>query len=214
MASESLLQRLLAEDSFEHETFRDLDLDQAQLGGKELYRCTFENCRLQESGWKNSRLEDCVVKGSDLTRATFSGTGLRGVRFEGCKLMGVDWSAVAPHPELAFEGCDLRYASFVGLSLRRTPLLRCTAHEANFLDSDLSECDFAGTDLRGATLRGCTLTATDFSAATGLFLEPARNRLKDTRVAVEAAVLLAEAQGMRVAGYSAEPKRSGKRGRS
>ena len=213
MSDDALRQRLLAEDSFENETFRDLDLERAELSGKDFYRCTFEGCRLQESRWKNSRLEDCTVRGSDLTRASLSGTGLRGVRFEGSKLMGVDWSAAAPHPELAFQECNLRYASFVGMSLRQTAFLRCMAQEANFLDSDLSESDFAGTDLTAATVRGCTLAHTDFSGASGLLLEPARNKVKDTRVAVEAAVLLAHSLGLAVAGYAPESVKRGKRGR-
>lgn len=46
--------------------------------------------------------------------------------------MGIDFTEVSPNPEVTFEDCVLRYASFVGLSLRKTAFLRCSALEANF----------------------------------------------------------------------------------
>jgi hypothetical protein len=87
--------------------------------------------------------------------------------------------------------------------------------EANFFDLDLTDADFSGTDLTGSNFRGCTLTRTDFSSAVGAFLDPARNRLKDTRVPVETAVLLAQTLGMRVSGFneSASERPGRKKGR-
>jgi uncharacterized protein YjbI with pentapeptide repeats len=202
--TEDTLQRLRTGDAFEGETFSDLDLQGVSLVDKELYRCTFENCRLQETRWTDSRLEACVFRGCDLTRAQLGGTGLRGVRFEGSKLMGVDFSAVSPNPEVSFEACNLRYASFVGLGLRKTPFLRCTAQEANLLDADLTEADFTGSDLTGANIRGCTLAKTDLRGATGAFVDPARNRARGALVSLEAAVLLAQSLGLVVAGHGDE----------
>lgn len=197
-------QRLAAGDSFENETFTDLDLQGANLGQKEFYRCTFQRCQLQESRWKGARLEACVFSDCDLTRAELQQTGLREVRFEGSKLMGIDWTNVSPNPEVAFDNCLLRYTSFVGLSLRRTAFLRCSALEANFFDLDLTEADFSGTDLTGSNFRGCNLTKADFSTSVGAFLDPANNRVKATHVPVETAVLLAQSLGMRVSGFSGD----------
>ena len=194
--------RLLEEEAFENETFSGLDLQRAALAGKEFYRCVFENCLFQESSWKNSKLESCVFRGCDLTRAKLTSTALRGVKFEGSKLMGVDFSHVSPHPELNFTDCNLRYAALVKINLRKTEFLRCVAREANFLDADLTDADFSGTELTGSNFQGCTLWNTDFRRATGLFFEPARNRVKKTRVPVETAVLLAQSLGLLVDGYS------------
>jgi fluoroquinolone resistance protein len=209
-------QRLLEEDSFENETFASLDLQGANLSGKEFYRCTFQSAHLQESRWKESKLEACVFRGCDLTRAQLAHTALRDVRFEGSKLMGIDWSVISPNPELAFDECNLRYCSFVGLSMRQTVFARCTALEVNFIDVDLSDADFTGTDLSGSNFRGCTLTRADFQGARGVFIDPAtRNRLKATRVPVETAVLVAQTLGMVVAGYGDEaaPRSERKKGR-
>jgi uncharacterized protein YjbI with pentapeptide repeats len=131
-------------------------------------------------------------------------TGVRGVRFEDCKLMGVDWSNLSPHPEFTFTNCNLRYASFVKVNLRKTSFARSAVREANFHDADLTEADFAGADLSGSNFRGCTLTRTDFRGTTGLFLDPARNKVKGTRVPVETAVMLAQSLGLVVDGYTTE----------
>ena len=207
--SAALLRRLQQEDSFETETFGDLDLQGIDLSGKELYRCTFQDCQLQEVRWKDSLLEVCVFKGCNLTRANFNSIRLRDVRFEGSKLMGIDWTGVAANPEVAFEECGLPYSSFVGLGLRQTLFVRCVAKEANFFDMDLTDADFTGTDLTGSNFRGCTLTRTDFTGTTGLLLDPARNKLKDTRVPQETAMSLAHSLGMLVDGYHAKPAARG-----
>ncbi|ABF86515.1 pentapeptide repeat domain protein [Myxococcus xanthus DK 1622] len=199
-------QRIHEEDSFENETFADLNLQETDLGGKEFYRCTFLNCTLQESRWTRTRMESCVFTGCDLTRARFTETSLRDVRFESSKLMGIDWTDVGTFPEVTFDGSNLRYCTFAGLSLRKTAFLRCTALEMNFIDTDLSEADFSDSDITGSNFRGCTLTKADFGTAQGVFIDPARNRVKATRIPVEAAVNFVQTLGLVVSGYGEVPK--------
>lgn len=211
--AEALARRLRSEESFEHETFADLELPGLGLRQKEFFQCTFTRCQFQESQWSLCKFEDCTFQGCDLTRAKFSQAALRGVRFEGSKLMGIDWSSVSSNPEVSFEGCVLRYASFVGLSLRKTDVRRCSAQEANFFDLDLTDADFEGTELTGSNFRGCTLTRTDFSLTVGLTLSPTLNRLKDTQVPLATAVELAESLGMRVPAMGSAPAPAGSRSR-
>ncbi|MBU8896763.1 pentapeptide repeat-containing protein [Corallococcus sp. H22C18031201] len=199
-------QRLLTEETFEGETFTNLDLESADLRGKEFFRCSFQDSRFQGSVWSKAKLEECVYSSCDLTRAQFSQTAMRGVRFENSKLMGIDWSVVAPFHEMSFEGCNLRYGSFLGLILRKTRIVQCIALETSFTDMDLAETDFEGTDLSGCTFHNCNLTRADFQNAMGVFIDPARNRVKETRVPVEAAVQLAKSLGLVVPGYGEGPK--------
>lgn len=193
-------ERLRSEDTFEDAHISRLELPAARLSDKEFVGCTFENLRLQESVWTESRFEDCVFRDCDLTGAKLTHAGLRGVRFENCKLMGIDWSAVGDFPELAFDACDLRYSVFAGLSLRKMRVIRCTVTEVTFSEVDLTDAVFDGSDLAGSTFQGCTLVRADFRGASGLFLDPARNRAKGARVAVDAAVRLAQALGLKVDG--------------
>ena len=183
-------------DFFAEVDFTELTLEAGDLSGKEFQRCNFWRCKFPESNWARCKLEDCVFEECDLTRMVPRGLALRGVTFKGTRLMGVDWTDLAPLPNATFEGCDLRYASFVKLRLRATRFVGCVAREANFLDSDLTEADFSDTDLTGSTIRGCILARTNLSRATGVLFDPQHNKVKGVRIAMETAVELVQSQGM------------------
>jgi len=168
----------------------------ADLSGKELARCTFRRCKLPESRWSRTKLEDCLFEDCDLTGMAPQELALRGVAFKGTKLMGVDWTDLGKLPDVSFERCDLRYASFVKQRLRATRFVGCVAREASFLEVDLTEADFTDSDLTGSTIRGCSLGKTNFSRATGVFFEPQHNKVKGVRISLAAAVLLAQSFGM------------------
>ena len=194
---------LLAERSFDGLEFVDLDMQGLDLGGKDFTSCSFRHCKAQESQWRGCRLDDCRFERCDLTRIQTRGMLAHDLRFTDCKLMGVEWAELGQFPQLAFTTCVLDYASFVGLSLRKTAYLNCKIGEANFFDVDLREADFAGSDLRGSVFRGCKLGKADFSAATGLVFDPAVNDVRGAVVPVETAVLLAMQVGLQVAGFTA-----------
>src|SRR5690606_23718099 len=96
---------------------------------------------------------------------------------------------------------------FLRLSLRRAEFVDCTITEANFFEVDLGEASFRGSALTGSVFRGCTLRKTDFAAATGVFFDPALNEARDAIIPIETAALLAMHLGLRVAGYSAAPRK-------
>jgi uncharacterized protein YjbI with pentapeptide repeats len=202
--------RLLAEAYFEGESFLGLELGEADLSRKEFQSCTFRNVKLPSSRWMGALLEDCTFELCDLSNFSPKGLATRDVTFSECKLIGVDWTGVSPHPRIAFEACDLRYAAFASAHLRKTPFRRSQITGATFVDVDLTECDFDGSDLAGTTFRECVLHKADFSGARGVLLDPAKNRVKDARISLDAAALLAASFGLRVAGYAVgEPASSG-----
>lgn len=194
------IEALRAGDAFEDEFFDGLDLSGFDFAGKDFYRCTFQRAKLDKSRWRRARLEECVFDECDLTHMVPAEVRAHGVRFRGCKLMGVEWSATSLDPQLSFEGCDLRYATFLGVNLRRTSFRACNAAESTFVDADLTEADFADVDLSGATFQGVTLAHADFTSARGAFFDPAKNRVKDARIGLESAALLATFFGMDVRG--------------
>lgn len=208
------LESLLRGRSFEDRTFTGLEMQEADLAGKEFAGCTFVGCKAQESRWRGCRLEDCVFDRCDLTQARPAGMVAGKLQFRGCKLMGVEWTELGRFVNLGFSECTLQFASFLRLSLCRTQFVDCTITEANFFEVDLGEADFRGSSLTGSVFRGCKLRKTDFSAATGVFVDPAANEAREAIVPVESAVLLAMHLGLRVAGYSgpakAEPGRAGR----
>jgi uncharacterized protein YjbI with pentapeptide repeats len=204
----STIEHLLQESTFDEETFERLQLT-SPVVDKEFTGCTFRGLKAETIAWKGVRFEDCTFENCELTRAQFPHTRLVGVSFRGCKLMGIDWSSIAPNPTLSFDTCDLRYASFVKVNLRKTTFRSCKACEANFIDCALIEADFSDTDLTGANFDATDLTKANLTTALGAFIAPGKNRVKDARISVESAVLMAMAQGMKVAGYGDTRARKG-----
>lgn len=194
---------LLAGRSFDGLEFVDLDIQGLDLGEKEFTSCSFRHCKAQEVQWRGSRLDDCRFERCDLTRTQIRGMLAHDLRFTDCKLMGVEWAELGRFPQLAFTACVLDYASFVALPLRNTAYINCKIGEANFFDVDLREADFAGSDLRGSVFRGCKLGKADFSAATGVYFDPAVNDARGAMIPVETAVLMAMQAGLQVAGFTA-----------
>jgi len=191
--------RLLDADFFEEQTFRGGDLTEADLGSKELVRCTFRNVRMMQSRWKGARLEDCIFDGCDLTRIAPAGLMARGVSFTGCKMIGIDWSDLGAYPAITFDGCDLRYDSFVSLKLRKIQFQRCDLRDAQLVDVDLGEASFRDCQLGGTRFERCDLRRASFTGAVDLILEPQGNRLGGTRVPLETALQLARALGLEIA---------------
>jgi fluoroquinolone resistance protein len=189
-------------DEFENVEVLELELPGFDLSGKDFSRCVFRRTRLPESVWRRARFEECVFEDCDLTRFVPSDVRAHDVVFRRCKLLGVEWTSASQNPDVTFEECALRFASLVGTNLRGVRFLRSQITEANFLDTDLSGADFSGSDLAGTTFSGTTLARADFTCATGAFFDPAKNRVKDARIPVETAALLASALGMKVAGYT------------
>lgn len=196
-----LVEYLSQRDTFEDQVIEGAAAPGLGFADKEFYRCTFRRVKLPESIWRGAHLEDCVFEEADLTRMQPRGLALRGVEFRGCKLLGTDWTHVGRNPQLSFTDCDLRYASFVGTCLRRTPFLRCKAVEANFIETDLTDADFTGTDLGGSVFERATLCNAKLAEAFGVFVDPTKNRVKGAVISAESAVLLALSLGFLVDGY-------------
>jgi fluoroquinolone resistance protein len=198
----SQIERLRSNDSFTDAVFEGDDLEAADLGNKELYGCTFRGLNLQQTRWDGSRLEDCVFQGCDLTRMLPARLSLRGVQFKDCKLMGIDWTHVAPHPDVSFSQCNLRYSSFVDASMRKTEFRQTIMDEANWIQVDLGESRFEECRFSGTRFEGCNLERAKFPGCIDLILDPSKNRVKGASVPLQSAVLLASSFGMRVLGFS------------
>ncbi|HEY4177902.1 MAG TPA: pentapeptide repeat-containing protein [Kofleriaceae bacterium] len=191
-------------ESFADVTFQDLALTGADLGGRELVKCIIKNAKLDETRWSKTRLEDCVFENCDLTRANFASLALRDVAFKNCKLMGIDFSVTAKLPTMTFVDCNMRYVSFVGTSMKKASFKNCGLQEANFIDIDLTGAKLEDCNFNGANFDHCTLLNAKFTSAAGLFIDPAKNKVKGMNVPLEAAVLLASSFGIKVIGYELE----------
>lgn len=79
---------------------------------------------------------------------------------------------------VAFDSCQLQLSSFHGHKMKNTSFQKCRLTESNFSDCDLRKADFGDTQLELTRFDNCLLEEADFRGATGLELDPERNRLK------------------------------------
>ncbi len=177
---------LLPDGTLQDASFVDCTFLDADLRGAELEGCSFTRCRFERCNLSNARLEDC---------------GLSDVRFDACKLMGIDWSACGLIFDASWEGCVLDYGSFAGRKLRAKHFVACSLLEVDFTRADLQGTVFQDCRLGGAQFPGAQLRGADLSSSTGVFVDPARSRVKATRIDLAAAVSLAEYLGFEVVGY-------------
>ena len=189
---------MFEQDCFEDETFSDAEFPAIDLSEKEFVRCRFIRLIVPESIWKGARLDDCLFEHCDLSRMRPAAMAARGVTFADCRLTGVDWSDLRPNPTVSFESCNLQYASFVNLNLTGTRFAGCKLTDAQFIESRLVESDFTKSQMAGCRFENCDVRTANFSEAHGLFVDPTRNKVRDTRIALATAVLLAGSFGFKV----------------
>lgn len=183
--------------------FEGLDLRDANaVAGREFEGCTFVDCDVGEGSLVGTSLLDCAFERCDLRMVDVTDAHVRGVMFDACGLQGVDFGTLADDPlgvEMRFDGCDLAYASFVDLDLRR-----CDFEDANLVGAIFERCDLRGVRL-AAKLRDARFTKTDLReadlrGASGYRLDPHDNRLTGMRVSLPEALALFADFGVRLEG--------------
>ncbi len=190
-------EQLATESEFDSQTIRDVDLAAVPLAGKSFYNCDFIGLSAMEASLREVVLEDCRFLRCDLTMATLHGASLRGVHFESCKLMGIDWSPAGGLTfQVSYHECILSHCLFTDLRMKALQITNCKATEASFAGVDLSGADFSGSNLEGARFLDANLEGADLSTAENYAIDPEGNRLKDTKVSVEAALALATRFGV------------------
>jgi uncharacterized protein YjbI with pentapeptide repeats len=170
------------------ERFKGLRQRGSTIAGKEFVECTFKNCDFHEAVFSACKFIECAFIHCDLSLAHVKACTLREVSFEDTKMLGVNWTEAATVKYVSFARCALNHSVFMGLDLRRTPLVECVAHEADFTEADLTEADCRRTDFTGSRFLRTNLTKADFRHATNYVISPSLNTLKKTKFSLPEAV--------------------------
>lgn len=184
--------------------FKKLTVPKTQmLTGIEYNDCTFSQCVFQEVAFRDCKFHRCVFKKCDLSLAKFDGTLFTETKFEDCKLLGINWtvsawgkSKVAAMKPVDFTGCALNYNVFMGMSLRRVVMTKCTALDVGFEDANLSEADCRETDFAGSRFVRTDLTGADFRRARNYSISPATSKIKGAKFSLPEAMSLLDGLGI------------------
>jgi uncharacterized protein YjbI with pentapeptide repeats len=123
------------------------------------------------------------------------GTFLSGIKFEKTKLIGIDWTT-ADWPEisirepLAFDGCVLNHATFIGLDMKGVRFVRCTVRDVDFRETDLSDAEFTDTDLDQSLFQQTELKGADFRTGRNYEINPSLNNIEGAKFSFPEAMSL------------------------
>ncbi|MCC6616484.1 MAG: pentapeptide repeat-containing protein [Anaerolineae bacterium] len=187
---------LTSHEAYAGVTFKRLSLTHEFVLNSEFSECKFVRCDFSETHFQNCRFIECAFEDCTMKMTTVGGTTFARVRFSRCNLLGVNWTDAnwsewaTKISALAFDGCDLKYAVFLGLKLKGLTMTACNATEANFAEADLTEANFDGTDFAGAIFLHTDLTRANFAGARHYTINLNDNRSQGARFALPEALRL------------------------
>ena len=176
-------------------SFKNISIETAEIRNKEFYECVFTHCSLLEAQINKCRLVDCVFCDCDLSMVDVTGSSFRSTKFKRSKLVGVNWT-VASWPSfisvspIEFRECKIDYSTFIGLSLPKIIVKRCTAQEVEFSEADLSGADFRYTNLENSRFRQTNLERANFEGALNYNINLTLNKVTKARFAMPEALSL------------------------
>ena len=168
-------------ERYENVEFSDCNFDRCTFVQCVFYRCLFIQCKFSV----------CDLSGVQVPNSRFID-----VSFKGSKLTGIDWTQVGESAiskllvSLDCDECVLNYSSFFGMDLTGRSITRCTAHETDFRDADLSGAVLTGTDFARALFHNTTLRNADLTGATNYAIDPTTNIVAKARFSLLEALSL------------------------
>ncbi|SHI39718.1 Uncharacterized protein YjbI, contains pentapeptide repeats [Hymenobacter daecheongensis DSM 21074] len=165
--------------------FERWDATQLLRHGREFEQCHFIGGDFSGANLGNLLFVDCLFERCNLASASLNGTSLQNVAFEACKLSGVQFGACRDMLfGVHFDQCPMPYTSFYGRKMPHTRFHDCVLTEADFESADLTEAVFRECSLAGARFERTQLSGADFTTATGFFIDPELNPLRNARFAL------------------------------
>jgi fluoroquinolone resistance protein len=180
---------------FNKREFKSGQLRAERVKGLEFEGCSFIKSVFRESQFLDCRFRGCTFRGCDLGMLVLKGSEFSECRFEDCQLIGVNWTETTWEKGVFlkpadFVGCALNHSSFLGLNLRKVSLTRCTAHNVDFAEANLTQANCVRSDFLESRFLHTDLTGADFSGATNYAISPTQNTLKKTKFSLPDAMAL------------------------
>ena len=186
------------DDFYDSQTFRGLESRHSEARGITFLSCSFINCAFGETIFRSCKFQDCEFKQCDLSLAQVDGSTFTNTVFEDSKLIGVNWVKASwgkseiqsRFKSVDFLNCVLNYSTFMGLTLEKIRIKKCTAREVDFSEANLKQADCSFTDFTNSQFRHTDLSEADFRGSSNYFIQPHLNTLKKTRFSLPEAMSL------------------------
>jgi fluoroquinolone resistance protein len=178
---------LLSNSAYEGEGFSNLDLSEETLRGVVADGCHFDGCTFSEAELAGCRFINCRFTNCDLSLVKVPKSLFIGTEFKDCRASGVDWTAaVDPETKLGelsvrFDGCQIDYSVFFGLSLKEAGFAKCSAKSVDFSEADLTNADLHGTDFEEARFHQTELEGANLVGAKNYVIDPQSNNIRKAK---------------------------------
>jgi uncharacterized protein YjbI with pentapeptide repeats len=189
------VETLQARSEHNNAGFNKLKLEGGRVIGKEFYECVFDHCSFRESIFRGCKFNDCLFRACDLSLVRFEDSSFADTRFEGSKVIGVDWTLASwsrfqADSPIHFSECVLDFSAFIGLTLRKINMTKCSAQEVAFSEADLSAGNFSGTDFAKSRFSQTNLTRANFVGATNYAIDVKANKISKAKFSLPEALSL------------------------
>ncbi|MYB39074.1 MAG: pentapeptide repeat-containing protein [Gammaproteobacteria bacterium] len=188
--------------------FIDVGFRRAELTDARFHRCSFFRAEPAAScDFSFANLRDATFERCDLTTAVMQNVRAFGLIMEGCVAGGIDFRGAdftlgrAGAKGLAsatFNGCNMPWADFTGVTLSDCKLTGCRLMEAIFNQATLAKANLTGSDICGIEAHGLTLVGADLRGTTFNNLDVRATDLTGAKVRPEQALMLLTPLGIEI----------------
>jgi fluoroquinolone resistance protein len=180
----------LSETSYYKEKFSALLMSSETVSSIRFETCTFSECRLVDCKFEKCVFIDCKFEGCTLSAVNPDKSRFLQPGFHRCKVMGFDWAKAAKLQDISFDECQLDYSNFSSLQFPKIRMVKCSAIEARFVETDMTDGVFTGTDFQGSTIFKSNFTRADFRQAKNYNIDIRNNVIKNARFSLPEALSL------------------------
>ncbi len=152
--------------------------------------CTFIDCRFVDCKFEKCVFIECEFQQSVISAIDPVSSRFLRPKFNRCKVIGIDWSKINKLENASFIECQLDYSNFSSLQIPRTKMIKCSAKEVRFTETDLSDGVFTDTDFQGSTFFKTNLSHADFRGAKNYSIDVSNNVIKKARFTLPEALSL------------------------
>jgi fluoroquinolone resistance protein len=184
------MSKITSDSEYDNQNFVNISLRQSIISRIEFQSCTFEKCDLAHSTLTECRFLDCTFQGCDLSLMKPNGSSFTNCTFKTCKLVGINWLEASKQFSVDFDDCIINLSSFFGINLKRRKITNCIAHEVDFTESNMTECDCNMTDFNKSIFSRTNLTKANLKEAINYSIDFRSNTLTKTKFSLPDAMSL------------------------
>ncbi len=122
----------------EEKSFEKINFHEYPLTKGAYVNCIFKHCDFSNTDLSEFSFTECAFISCNLSLANLTKTAFRDIKFIACKMLGLRFENCNDFGlSFSFEDCQLNYASFYQLKIKKTIFKNSQLHEIDFSACDL-----------------------------------------------------------------------------